>query len=45
MRRRDREIKEIKEIEEIMLECDTVRIGLVDGDMPYVIPMKGKNLK
>ena len=39
MRRKDREISDINEIESIINKCDTVRIGMVDGTMPYVVPM------
>jgi len=39
MRRKDREIKDFKEIIKIIDECEIVRIGLADGDFPYIVPV------
>ncbi|MDR2699076.1 MAG: pyridoxamine 5'-phosphate oxidase family protein [Candidatus Methanoplasma sp.] len=39
MRRNDREIKGSKKIEEIILQCKTCRVAMVDDGMPYVVPM------
>ena len=39
MRRKDREITDINEIEEIIKKAMVCRIGLVDGDEPYIVPV------
>lgn len=39
MRRKDREIKDINSIVDIIQKCDIVRIGLIDGDYAYIVPM------
>jgi hypothetical protein len=39
MRRSNREVKEESEIIEILNGCQVCRVGMVDGDQPYVIPM------
>ncbi len=39
MRRSDREIRDTKQILSIMEKCDIVRIGLMDGDFPYIVPL------
>ena len=39
MRRKDREIKEKVEIEAILKEAMVCRIGLSDGNVPYIVPM------
>jgi len=39
MRKKDKEITDIKEIELIMKKAICCRIGLVDGDGPYVVPV------
>jgi nitroimidazol reductase NimA-like FMN-containing flavoprotein (pyridoxamine 5'-phosphate oxidase superfamily) len=39
MRRKDREITDIKEIEKILESAFVCHLGLVDGDMPYVVPV------
>ena len=39
MRKREREITDISEIEEIIEKSINCRIGLVDGDEPYVVPV------
>ncbi len=39
MRRRDREISELETKEEIIRGSSVCRMGLCDGDRPYVVPM------
>ena len=39
MRRKDREITDISEIEKIVKKAIRCRIGLVDDDEPYVVPV------
>ena len=39
MRRKDREVKDLEIIKQIIAECDTIHIGLADGDYPYILPM------
>jgi hypothetical protein len=39
MRRKDKEITDIKEIEGIIKKAIYCRIGLVDGDEPYIVPV------
>ncbi len=39
MRRKDREVKDFETIEEIIAECEVIRIGLSDGDYPYIVPL------
>lgn len=39
MRRKDREINNFDEIIKIIEECQIVRLGLADGDFPYIIPV------
>ncbi|MDA3851058.1 MAG: pyridoxamine 5'-phosphate oxidase family protein [Spirochaetaceae bacterium] len=39
MRRNDREIKDFHEIEKFLSQCKTCRLGLIDGDEPYIVPM------
>ena len=39
MRRKDREITDFNMIRQIIADCDTVHIGLADGDYPYIFPM------
>lgn len=39
MRRKDREITDIKEIIKIIDECEIIRLGLADGDFPYIVPL------
>ena len=39
MRRKDREITEFATIVEIIDECEIMRIGLADGDIPYIVPL------
>lgn len=39
MRRKDREITDFKEMIQIVDQCEIVRLGLADGDFPYVVPV------
>lgn len=39
MRRRDREVTDIKTIKYILDNSKVLHLGLIDGDMPYVLPM------
>jgi len=39
MRRKDKEIADIGEIEGIIKRAGICRLGLVDGDEPYIIPL------
>ena len=39
LRRKDKEITDIGEIEEIIRRAQVCRLGLVDSDEPYVIPV------
>lgn len=39
MRRKDREVTDFNEIVKIIDECEIVRIGLADGDYPYIVPV------
>lgn len=39
MRRRDREIQEEETMLEIMKNCDCCRLGLMDGQQAYIVPM------
>ncbi|MBR4080094.1 MAG: pyridoxamine 5'-phosphate oxidase family protein [Christensenellaceae bacterium] len=39
MRRKDREIRDFNVIKQIIADCDTIHIGLADGDYPYILPM------
>lgn len=39
MRRKDREVTDFNEIIKIIDECDIIRIGLSDGDFPYIVPL------
>ena len=39
MRRKDREVTEFETILSIIDECDIIRIGLADGDFPYIVPL------
>ena len=39
MRRKDHEITDINGIEEILLQCKTCHIAMIDGDTPYVVPL------
>jgi nitroimidazol reductase NimA-like FMN-containing flavoprotein (pyridoxamine 5'-phosphate oxidase superfamily) len=39
MRRKEREITDPGEIEEIIGQAEVCRVGLVDGDEPYIVPV------
>ena len=39
MRRKDREITDLGEIEKIIKKARYLHLGMVDGDMPYVVPL------
>jgi nitroimidazol reductase NimA-like FMN-containing flavoprotein (pyridoxamine 5'-phosphate oxidase superfamily) len=39
MRRKDREVTSINEIEEILIQCKTCHIAMVDDGAPYVVPL------
>ena len=39
MRRKDREIPNLSGILAILARCGVMRLGLCDGDKPYVVPM------
>ncbi len=39
MRKEDREVKELVELAEILSRCDTIRLGICDGGVPYVVPV------
>ena len=39
MRRKDREVTDFHEIIKIIDECEIVRLGLADGDYPYIVPV------
>ena len=39
MLRKDREITDFSEIVKIIEKCKVCRVGLIDGDMPYVLPL------
>ena len=39
MRRKDREITDSDTIISIIDECDIIRIGLSDGEYPYIVPV------
>lgn len=39
MRRKDREVTDFKTIVGIIDECDIIRIGIADGQFPYIVPV------
>lgn len=39
MRRKDREVTDFSKMIEIMKSCDCCRLGLVDGNEAYIVPM------
>ncbi len=39
MRRFDREVIDIEEIESLILQCSIVRLGLVENNKAYIVPM------
>ena len=39
MRRKDREVTDLGAIERIIGDCKVLRLGMVDGRRPYVVPL------
>lgn len=39
MRRKDREVTDFEEMIRMIDECEIIRLGLADGDYPYIVPM------
>ena len=39
MRRKDREVTDFETILGIIEECNIIRLGLADGDFPYIVPL------
>ena len=39
MRRKDREVTDISGIKEILLDCKTCHVAMVDRGIPYVVPL------
>ena len=39
MRRKDREVSDPREIDGIIGRCDCCRVGFLDGDRAYIVPM------
>lgn len=39
MRRKDREVLDVVCINQIIEKCDCCRLGLIDGDRPYIVPL------
>lgn len=39
MRRKDREVTDFNTIVDIIDECDIIRLGMADGDFPYIVPV------
>ena len=39
MRRKDREVTDFNMIISIIDECEIIRLGLADGDYPYIVPV------
>ncbi len=39
IRRKDREVKDFEIIKQIIDECEILRLGLADGDFPYIVPV------
>lgn len=39
MRKSQREIKSLTEIVEVLDKCPTIRLGINDGEFPYVVPL------
>ena len=40
MRRKDREVTDTGEIENIIKKAKVVHVGMIDGDVPYVVPLQ-----
>lgn len=39
MRKSQREVKDLDSVIEILNKCQTIRLGLYDGEYPYVVPL------
>ena len=39
MRRKDREVTDVNEIMDILAQCKTANIAMLDGDVPYIVPL------
>lgn len=39
MRRKDREVRDFESIVKIIDECEILRLGLADGEYPYIVPV------
>jgi len=39
MRRKDREVTDIERILAVIDECEILRLGIADGDFPYIVPV------
>ncbi len=39
MRKQQRQIKEFDEIIKVLDKCQTIRLGLFDGEYPYIVPL------
>ena len=39
MRRSDREVTDIQEIRALIDECKVIRLAMIDGNKPYVVPL------
>lgn len=39
MRRKERSVTNRETVKEIITACDVLRLGLADGDYPYIVPM------
>lgn len=39
MRKRQREIQSFDEIVDVLRRCDTIRLGILDSEYPYVVPL------
>lgn len=39
MRRKDREVKDFDKLVEIVDACEIIRLGLADGNFPYIVPL------
>ncbi len=39
MRRKDKEITDFRKIEAVLKKAQIIRLGLLDGDRPYIVPL------
>ena len=39
MRRKDRAVTDFQKIVQIIDECEILRLGLADGEYPYIVPV------